>query len=211
MNPMPDTPRAVLFDFGGVIADEGFHQGLHALADRLGLDRAQVTEACGEAIYASGYITGRGSETNFWHAFRARVPFIESSDALRADILARFQLRPRMVQLVRRLRSAGVRCALVSDQVDWLDRLDARDHFYREFDRLYVSYRLGKGKRDPTLFDDIVADLGVRPHEALLLDDNTGNIERARSRGLSAWLFTDEAACLAQFAAILGDSRGMTA
>ena len=74
-----------------------------------------------------------------------------------------------------------------------------------------IGQGLGKGKRDPTLFDDIVADLGVRPCEALLLDDNAGNIERARSRGLSAWLFTDEAACLAQFAAILGDSREMTA
>ncbi len=95
--------------------------------------------------------------------------------------------------------------------MDWLDRLDARDGFYREFDRLYISYRLGKGKADATLFDDVVADLGVRPAQALLLDDNLGNVERARARGLDAWLFTDETACLARFAALLGDAQELTA
>lgn len=207
---MPETPRAVLFDFGGVIADEGFHQGLHALADRLGLDRTQVLHACREAIYGSGYITGRGTEADFWRDLRARIAFGDSDAALRADILARFRLRPRMLQLVRGLRADGIPCALLSDQTDWLDRLDARDHFYREFDRLYISYRLGKGKQDPTLFDDVVADIGVKPGEALFVDDDPGNIARARDRGLRGWLFSDEARCLAEFQPLLCAAAGMT-
>ena len=200
---MPETPRAVLFDFGGVIADEGFHQGLHALADRHGLDPAQVLHACREAIYGSGYITGCGTEADFWRDLRARITFGDSDAVLRADILARFRLRPRMLQLVRDLRAAGIPCALLSDQTDWLDRLDARDHFYREFDRLYISYRLGKGKQDPTLFDDVVADIGVKPGEALFVDDDPGNIARARGRGLRGWLFSDETRCLAEFQPLL--------
>lgn len=200
---MPETPRAVLFDFGGVIADEGFHQGLHALADRHGLDPAQVLHACREAIYGSGYITGCGTEADFWRDLRARIAFGDSDAVLRADILARFRLRPRMLQLVRDLRAAGIPCALLSDQTDWLDRLDARDHFYREFDRLYISYRLGKGKQDPTLFDDVVADIDVKPGEALFVDDDAGNIARARGRGLRGWLFSDETRCLAEFQPLL--------
>lgn len=194
--------RAVLFDFGGVLAEEGFHEGLHALADRLGRDRQEVMEACGEAIYGSGYIIGRGIEADFWRAFRARLAFPDTDDSLRADILARFRLRPRMIGLVRALRARGLRCALLSDQVDWLDRLDARDGFFREFDRLYISYRLGKGKRDPTLFDDVVSDLGIPAAAALFVDDNAGNIERACARGLQAWLFTGEADCLSRFVAL---------
>jgi hypothetical protein len=31
--------RAVLLDFGGVIAEEGFQQGLYAIADKFGHDR----------------------------------------------------------------------------------------------------------------------------------------------------------------------------
>ncbi len=204
---MPET-RAVLFDFGGVLAEEGFHEALYALADRLGRERTDVMEACGDAIYGSGYILGRGTETDFWRAFRARLAFPDSEDALRTDILARFRLRPRMIGLVRALRARGLRCALLSDQVDWLDRLDARDGFFREFDRLYISYRLGKGKRDPTLFDDVVADLGAPAASTLFVDDNSGNIERARARGLQAWLFTDEAGCFSRFTAVFPDLPG---
>lgn len=208
---MSERPRAVLFDFGGVLAEEGFHQALRALAARNGLDPARVLQACHDAIYGSGFITGRGSETDFWRAFRARITFRESDDAVRTDVLARFRLRPRMLQLVRDLRARNIRCALASDQVEWLDRLDARRPFFHEFDRLYISYRLGKGKADPTLFDDIIADLGVRPREALLLDDNAGNVERAVSRGLDAWLITDEAACLARLASLFSGLREATA
>lgn len=207
---MPESPRAVLFDFGGVIAEEGFHQGLRALAARNGLDETHVLQACHDAIYGSGFITGRGGEADFWRALRARIDFRERDDEVRADILARFRLRPRMLQLVRDLRAKNIRCVLLSDQIDWLDRIDARDHFFREFDQLYISYRLGKGKADPSLFDDVVADLGVRPCEALLVDDNAGNIERALSRGLGAWLFTGEGACLARFAPFFTEKQGIS-
>lgn len=203
---MPERLYAVLFDFGGVLAEEGFHQALQALAARNGLDPERVLHACAEAIYGSGFITGRGNEAGFWHALRSRIAFCESDDAVRADVLARFRLRPRMLHLVRDLRARNIRCALLSDQVDWLDRIDAREPFFHEFDRLYISYRLGKGKADATLFDDVVADLGVRPREVLLVDDNAGNIERATLRGLNAWLFTDETSCLAKFSTLLSRS-----
>jgi putative hydrolase of the HAD superfamily len=203
--------RAVLFDFGGVLAEEGFRQALQALAARNHLDETRMLQACHDAIYGSGFITGRGSEADFWRALRTRISFRESDDEVRADVLARFRLRPRMLGLARDLRARNIRCALVSDQIDWLDRLDAREPFFHEFDRLYISYRLGKGKADASLFDDVVADLGVHPREALLVDDNTGNIERAVSRGLNAWLFTDEDACLARVAPLLLGQQGISA
>jgi FMN phosphatase YigB (HAD superfamily) len=44
-------------------------------------------------------------------------------------------------------------------------------------------------KRDLALFDYVVAEMGVKPEEALLVDDNQGNIERAKQRGLDGILF----------------------
>ncbi len=199
---MADT-RAVLFDYGGVLAEEGFHQGLYALAARNGLDPERVLTVCAEVIYASGYILGRGTEADFWRVLRERLGFRETGDEVRADILARFRLRPRMLELVRGLRASGLRCVLVSDQVDWLDRLDARDGFFHEFDRLYISYRLGKGKADASLFDDVIADLCLSPAQTLFIDDNLGNIERAYSRGLETWFFTSEADCQARLASLI--------
>jgi len=98
-----------------------------------------------------------------------------------------------MLAWVRRLRDAGLGVGLLTDQTDWLERLDRRDGFLAAFDRVYNSYRLGTGKRDPALFDEVAADLVVAPGRILFIDDSPGHVERARSRGLRAVLYEDRA------------------
>jgi putative hydrolase of the HAD superfamily len=93
-----------------------------------------------------------------------------------------------MIDAVRSLRRKGYVVAIASDQVDWLERLDERDSFYKEFDRVFNSYRLGKGKRDATVFDDMANALDKEPGDLLFLDDNAGNVERAASRGMYAMM-----------------------
>lgn len=116
---------------------------------------------------------------------------------LTQQVLDGFRLRPGILALVWVLRQ-GVLVGLLSDQTEWLDRLDAKYGFYREFDRLYISYRVGKGKQDPTLYDDASRDLGLEPQQILFIDDNPGNIERAASRGWQTILFRDEQILLSE-------------
>lgn len=195
--------RAVLFDFGGVIAEEGFREGLFDLADRYGMDREAVFAAGREAVHGTGYVTGTGSEAAFWQALRERYGFKEHDAALTDAILERFRVRPALLQRVRELGEAGLIRAILSDQTDWLERLDARDGFFDAFDKVYNSYRLGKSKRDPSLFDDVINDLGIAPGEALFLDDKPEVAERARERGLQAICCASEAGCLARLDAAL--------
>ncbi len=191
----------MLLDYGGVIAEEGFRLGLEAIARRNGIDPATLQREADDAIYRTGFITGRGTEAEFWERLRQRTGIAGPYDALREEILRRFVLRPRMIGAVRQLRRDGVAVAILSDQTDWLERLEARDRFFLEFDRVFNSYRLGKGKRDATVFDDVVRALGAAPAETLFVDDNPGHVDRARSRGLAALLFRTEEAFLAQLAA----------
>lgn len=196
--------RAVFFDFGGVLATEGFHEGLVAIARSQGLDPDEFFRIAREAVYDSGYVTGRGSESDFWDLVRLRSGIRGSDAELSAECIDRFRLRPGMLELVRGVRSRGVLTAILSDQTDWLERLDARAPFYREFDRVFNSYRLGKGKRDASLFDDAVRELGVPPAAAVFIDDDPGNISRAAERGLHALLFRDEASLRRDLGALLG-------
>ena len=190
--PPPDGIRAVLFDFGGVIATEGFREGLRAIAQHQGLDPEELLRTGMDAIYDSGYITGQGSEARFWEMMRLRSGISGTDHELSVAILSRFDVRPRMLEAVRRLRRSGVVTALLSDQTDWLELLDERYGFYGEFDRVFNSYRLGKGKRDASIFSDAAALLGIPPGEALFVDDMPGNVERAISRGMRGMLFRDE-------------------
>ena len=196
--------RAVLFDFGGVLAAEGFREGLHAVASSQGLDPEGFFRLAREAVYDSGYITGRGGEGDFWDLVRRRSGIRGSDAELSAACLDRFRLRPGMVALVRTIRALGVTTAILSDQTDWLERLDARASFYREFDRVFNSYRLGKAKRDASLFDDAVRELGVAPAAAVFIDDDPGNVSRAAERGLHALLFLDESSLRRDLGSLLG-------
>ena len=196
--------RAVLLDFGGVLAEEGFRDGLYAIAGLNGLDPHTVHREGIDAIYGSGYVVGRAKEADFWNLMRSRFNLSQEDAALTDIILDCFTLRPAMIDLVRVLRGRGLTCAILSDQTDWLDRLNQRDHFYREFDRVYCSYRLGKSKRDATLFDEVATDLGVRPAEAVFVDDDSGNVERARSRGLAALCCDASTTCREGLLSLIG-------
>ena len=142
--PEPRTPvRAVLFDYGGVLAEEGFVNGLRAIVAAQGLDPDASQRAGADAVHDSGYVTGRGTESQFWALWRSRTGVRGEDAYLRDQVLSRFVLRPAMIELVRALRRKGVITAILSDQTDWLDKLDARDQFFREFDKIYNSFHLG--------------------------------------------------------------------
>jgi len=201
---MDKTLKAVLFDYGGVLATEGFREGLRDIASHQGLDPLEVHRAGMDAIYDSGYISGMGSEADFWDLLRERTGLAGTDKELAGEILSRFVIRPRMLEAVRRLRRKGIITAILSDQTDWLERLDDRDLFYSEFDHVFNSYRLGKGKRDPSLFADVVAGIGIPPHEALFIDDMPANVERAKGEGLQGIVFIDEEGFLAELERLVG-------
>ncbi len=184
--------RAVLFDFGGVLAEEGFRNGLLKLARLQKLDPEAVCETGREAVHESGYVIGKGSEEEFWKIMRERTGLKGSDRDLSDTVLASFILRPRMLEFVRLLRARGFITAIVSDQTDWLERLDRRDNFFRECDRVFNSFRLGKCKLDPSIFDDVAQELGIAPAEALFTDDTSGHVTRAKSRGMHGIVFEDE-------------------
>jgi putative hydrolase of the HAD superfamily len=177
------TIRVILFDYGGVLAEEGFRNALKDLAIEQGLNAADLENQGVDAVYDSGFVLGKGTALDFWSLMRRRTGLHGEDDALSKRILAAFIIRPWMLTLVGKLRAQGYITGILSDQTSWLDQLDARDHFYTSFDHVFNSYNLGKGKRDRSLFTDVAAMLGAVPNTVLFVDDTEGNIARAREAG----------------------------
>ncbi len=179
----------LLFDYGGVLAEEGFREGLAEIARRQHLAPDWMLRQGMDAVYDSGYVTGRGTEADFWRLLKARTGITGNETPLREEILQRFRLRPEMLRLVDELRDQGFQVAILSDQTDWLDRLEARDGFFHHFNRVFNSFHLGMGKRDPRSFRVVACRMGVQPGEVLFIDDSPGNVERARQAGMRAVQF----------------------
>jgi putative hydrolase of the HAD superfamily len=174
----------VLIDFGGVIAEEGFYEGLLAIGRRNNLNPETFFRTADALISETGYLTGEADETSYWDAVRKRTSITDDDATLRREILHRFILRQDMLEQVDRLRKQGFTIAMLSDQTNWLEEIDAETGLFRHFDRVFNSYRLHKSKRDASVFSDVCATLGARPDETLFVDDNINHIRRAETRGL---------------------------
>ncbi len=123
----------VLFDYGGVIAEEGFREGLLAIARNNGLDPEAFYQDVCRIIADSGYLTGGSDEAAFWAHLRREYGLAQTDGELRSEILNRFILRPAMIDAAARLRRGGMQVGIISDQTNWLDELDRRDGFFALF------------------------------------------------------------------------------
>lgn len=200
-----NTIKAVLFDYGGVLAEEGFSNTLEALAKEQSLAVATMTAEGMQAVYDSGFVLGKGSEADFWSLLRERTGLRGDDSVLRARMFEGFVIRPWMLELAARLRARGYVTGILSDQTDWLDSLDARDHFYRFFDRVYNSYYIGKGKRDPSHFKDVATDLGLPPLTIVFIDDSEKNVATAKAAGMQGIHYVDRESLVQELNASLGN------
>ncbi len=188
--------KAVVFDFGGVIADEGFREGLKSIASQLGRDEQAFFDQAADLVFDSGYVTGKIAEHQYWELVRRNMHVDLSSEFMRECILDRFLPRDWMIALVKRLRSSHYTCAILSDQTQWLDELDAKYGFFRHFDAVFNSFYLGLSKKDPQVFTVTAEKLALPPEQIVFVDDNPANVERAEAQGLRGIVYKNQSALL---------------
>ena len=85
---------------------------------------------------------------------------------------------------MKKLKESNIRTAILSDQTTWLNEMEEKYNFFQWFERVFNSYYIGMSKQEPALFDYALGEMGVRAEQALFVDDNQGNIERAQQKGL---------------------------
>lgn len=94
------------------------------------------------------------------------------------------------VMLMRALRARGVPVFSLTNFGDGTyDVAALRYPFLREFDRDFISGRLGMIKPDPRIYEHVERESSVAPHALLFTDDKPENIAAARQRGWNVHLF----------------------
>jgi putative hydrolase of the HAD superfamily len=190
--PNSSSLRAVIFDYGEVLCqpDPAAHRELIALT---GLDRDTFERHYWRDRHS--YDLGRHDGPSFWRQFAqdAGLSFTpEQIDALvESDVLLWTRLLdPRMLAWVASLQKAGLRTAILSNMVTEVLGRMRRDFLWLDgFTQLTWSCELGIAKPDPAIYLHTCEKLGVRPEEALFLDDKPVNIHAAEQVGLHALHF----------------------
>ncbi len=186
---------AVLFDFGGVFTPSPFHV-LKEAAHELGIPPEVVL-----ATVFGGY---DGDTDHPWHRLeRGEVPVEDAIGAIVAlaaesghaldplDLLGKGMrngggVREDVVGLVRDVRAAGLKTAIVTNNIRefgvvWRAMLPVAELF----DLVVDSCEEGVRKPDPRIFRITLERLGgVAPERAVFLDDAPGNVAAAQALGL---------------------------
>lgn len=99
-----------------------------------------------------------------------------------------FTLVPEMVELVARVRAAGIPTVLVTNSfgVEY-----QREDWPRLFDATVISSEVGLRKPDPAIYRLALEAIRADPTAAVLVDDMTPNIESAEQLGIATVLHVD--------------------
>lgn len=222
------TVKAVLWDFGGVIATSPF-SSLAAYEAAVGLPDGLIRQ-----------INSTNPDTNAWAKLeRSEVSIDEFAALFEAEALglghtldARVmmaalggaQLRPEMVEAVRRcherLKTGLITNNFVTGSVEGNGSAEGRvpsdgtapsggpgalfAGISEYFDVVIESATAGIRKPDPRVYELACGELAVEPHEAVFLDDLGINLKPARSMGMRTIKVVEPEVALAELQEIVG-------
>ena len=199
---MPDI-KAVIFDWGGVLIDNPGREIIDWCARGLGVTPERFGENFweGEPDFQRGLI----DEETFWKRMCARLGVPPPKPGLWGEAL-RSGYRPRtaVFALADRLRKSGRKIALLSNT-----EMPAVD-IYRErldgfFNVVVLSCLEGVRKPDAEIYLRTIDRLGVKPAEALFVDDRRENIDAAENLGMKGLLESTEEGILTGIARLVGN------
>ncbi len=187
--------RVVLFDFGGVFTDSPF-TAFEAMAAEIGAAPGQINELMFGSYAEDGDHPWHRLERGEISLQAARDAILEEAQrrhGLELDIYQLFARMPRdgglrqaMVDEVRRVRDAGLGTAIITNNVrefsdGWRGLLPVDELF----DLVVDSCVEGVRKPGQEIFlRALERSGGLRPEQAVFLDDHPANVRTAESLGM---------------------------
>ena len=201
-----------MFDFGGVILSSPF-DAFAAYERRVGLPVDFVRRVNSNSPDSNAWARLERNEISvgeFVEAFESEALALgHPVDGLAVLACLQGELRPQMVQAVRRCHERGLTALLtnniVSGSPDW-SRGGAFADLLDLFDVVVESSVVGVRKPEPRFYEMALELLGVNATEAVFLDDLGINLKPARDMGMATIKVQDPDAAIAELERLLGGS-----
>jgi putative hydrolase of the HAD superfamily len=206
----PDQ-RGLVVDYGGVLTTSvaaSFRDFERAEGLPKGTVFEIITEAYREAQATNPiarFETGASTPEEFAAAMvehlRARGHEVDPA-GLSDRIFAGTNRAPAMWAVVRRVKDAGVRTALLSNS--WGTDAYPLEELRGLFDALVISGEVGLRKPDPEIYRLAAGRLGLEPDACVFVDDLERNVQAAREVGMHAVVHRDATTTAAELESFLG-------
>ncbi|MER7519113.1 HAD family phosphatase [Streptomyces sp. NPDC126499] len=199
------TTACVILDIGGVLEITPDTGWVRRWEQRLELPPGTIPARMDDVWRAGG--VGTISEREVHEQVAARLGLAPRQvDAFMADLWAEYLGTPNeeLIDHVRGLRGTCRLGILSNSFVGAREKETTRYHFDELVEQIVYSHEIGVEKPDPRAFQAACTSLDVRPEDCLFIDDAAVNVEAARTAGMQAHLFEDNARTIARIAAHLG-------
>lgn len=199
--------RSVIFDYGGVLTYLPTDQDWQALADIVGAPLALFHEEYWRNRNA--YDMVQFDSATYWRniasIFGNKLTDDDVCRLIGMDNQQWGRANHDSIATMRAAHAAGLKVAVLSNiQFDMLSFVRKNHGWFNEFDVQVFSCELGIAKPSSGIFLQAANLLGVRPTEALFVDDLQRNIDGAARVGMKAMLF-DSPKCNIELTRLLFD------
>ena len=167
---------------------------------------AQAYDADGDSNPIHALERGECSAAEFERILAARLDRIDGGSVAAEGLLQRMfaaSVRvPAMYDLIRALRRAGLRTAMLSNS--WGCDEYPRADFPGLFDAVVISGEVGMRKPEEGIFLYAARALGLAPAECVFIDDMEANVAAAAGCGMTGLLHTEAQSTAAALRDLLG-------
>jgi putative hydrolase of the HAD superfamily len=196
--------KAIIFDFGRVISAQKPLSLFRSYETDLGLSPGSINPIMFDSQAWQETLVGRMTEEQFWHTIGPKIGLEtpEKIEAFRRRYHSDEAINEQVLELIRRLYGR-YKLAVLSNSPPDLSRWLSEWNMLDLFDVVFCSGDEGAVKPDPTVFKVTLKRLGIKPEEAVFIDDTIEHVKAARSMGLHAIHFTTDEALIDELEALL--------
>ena len=185
--------KNLIFDLGGVILDLSVESTLKSFADVSGIEPARIKQLFVNSTGFDSYEKGELTDSEF-RDFVRKLYKIDASDevldtcwnAMLVNIpLEKLQLLERLKEthnIFLLSNTSHIHVNYINDFVIKRVTKKSLDDF---FHRSFYSYRMKMRKPDAEIFQQVLDEANLIPHETLFLDDNKANVDGASKLGIN--------------------------
>lgn len=175
--------QAVIFDWGGVLIDSPAPGMLVLFAQKLGVTPEAVNKAY--IPFGGRFQKGQIAEHDLWEGLCAALDVAKPYDPLLWEHVFGQVYTPKgeMFALASTLKDRGYKVGLLSNTESPTVRFFHRQG-YTMFDATVFSCDEGTAKPERRIYEIALERLGVKPHEAVFIDDRADFIEGAQKLGI---------------------------
>ncbi|MGB7753278.1 MAG: HAD family phosphatase [Candidatus Acidiferrales bacterium] len=179
--------RAVILDYGEVLCHTPSTATIERLAAMFQMDPRTFLPIYLQTRVA--YDRGDLLSSEYWQQFATQAGVRVGADAIeqagQLDLELWSDLNDAMILWVQQLHAAGFKTAILSNMpADMATHMRKNFAWLSHFDHHIFSGEVRSVKPEPAIYQHCIDALGVRPLEALFIDDREINLEQARAVGI---------------------------